>query len=113
MYDVIPYPENDRALINDFIDDIKKSGNDKVYKDLRKYLKKLSEHGFDMNTKFKTKSIRKIEKDMYELRPDNFRILFTSKADVFYILNGFLKTTQKTPKAEKDKARKYIKEIHK
>ena len=113
MFDVIPYPEDGRALIIDLIDDIKKSGNQKDYKDFRKYMDKLSEHGFEINTEFKAEALKKLEDDMYELRPDNFRILLTYKDDVFYILNGFFKKSQKTPKSKKDLARKYIKEIHK
>jgi len=33
MFDVISYPEDGRALIVDLIADIKKSGNQKYYKD--------------------------------------------------------------------------------
>jgi|AntRauTorckE6833_2_1112554.scaffolds.fasta_scaffold30985_2 phage-related protein len=112
MFDVISYPEDGRALIVDLIADIKKSGNQKYYKDFRKYMDKLSEHGFDINTEFKAEAMKKLEDDMYELRPDNFRILFTNKDGVFYILNGFFKKSQKTPKTKKDIARKYIKQIH-
>lgn len=111
MYDVIPYPENGRALIKDLLDEFKKSGNPKYYTDLRKYTKKLSEHGFDINQNFKALAMKKLEDDMYELRPPNFRILFTYKHGVFYLLNGFLKESKKTPASQKDKARDYIKII--
>jgi hypothetical protein len=49
MYDVIPYPDTDSALINDLIADIKSSGNPKNWADFRRYLEKLAEFGLEMN----------------------------------------------------------------
>lgn len=113
MYDVIPYPDTDSALINDLIADIKSSGNPKNWADFRRYLEKLAEFGLEMNEKFKSQSFKKLEDDMYELRPTNFRIMFTFFNGKFYILNGFFKKSQSTPQSAIELARKHIKHIHK
>ena len=111
MYEVIPYPEDGRALVKDLLDDIKKSGDSKNYIDFIKYTKKLAEHGLNMNVKFKRDSFKRLEADMYELRPANFRVMFTKKNDVFYLLNWFYKKGQETPPGEKEIARRHIKDI--
>ena len=113
MYEVIPYPDKDRALINDLIADIKSSGNPKNWIDLRKYMDKLAEHGLEMNEKFKRESFKKLEDDLYELRTTNLRVMFTFFNGKFYILNGFFKKSQSTPPSEIEIARKHIKNIHK
>lgn len=113
MYEVIIYPDFDNALIDGLITDIKKSGDQKKYADLKKYLKNLSKFGFQINTRFKAQAFKKITSNLYELRPPNFRIFFTEKDDIFYILHGFYKKTQKTPLREISKAKKYVKIIHK
>ena len=112
MYDVIPYPERDRALINDLIADIKSSGDPKNWADLNRYMEKLAEYGLEMNEKFKRESYKKLEDDMFELRPTNFRVMFTFFDGKFYILNGFFKKSQSTPQSAIDTARKHIKQIH-
>ncbi|MBU1142727.1 MAG: type II toxin-antitoxin system RelE/ParE family toxin [Firmicutes bacterium] len=79
MYEVKPYPDIDSALIKSLMVDIEESGDNRNYNDFIRYTTKLEEHGLDMNEKFKRQSIRKLEEHMYELRPKNFRILFTYK----------------------------------
>lgn len=111
MYKVIHYPENGNALINGLLDDILLSGDSRNYSDFLKYLEKLAAHGFKMNIDFKAQSYKKLDKDLYELRPKNFRILFTFKDNTFYILNGFFKKTQEAPVKQLDIARKHVKEI--
>lgn len=111
MYDVIPYPDNDNALINSLLADIKKSGDNKNYNDFKRFTESLSLHGFEINTKFKKNALRKIEDDLYELRPLKFRIMVTHFQNVFYLLNGFFKDTNKTPNKEKEIAKHYIQEI--
>ena len=113
MYEVKPYPDIDSALIKSLMVDIEESGDNRNYNDFIRYTTKLEEHGLDMNEKFKRQSIRKLEEHMYELRPKNFRILFTYKDWIFYLLNGFFKKTDETPTQQKDIARKHIKIIHK
>jgi phage-related protein len=112
VYNIISYPDNGRPLIRDLIEKMKKSGYSKYYIDLRKYTKNLAEFGLEMNRKFKSESFKKIEDDMYELRPPEFRIIFTKKDDRFYLLNGFFKKSNETPRSEIDTARKHIRDIH-
>lgn len=73
-------------------------------------LNKLKEHGTEINQKWKKDSIKKIEKELYELRSKNVRtLLYFDGNNFFIILHSFLKTTQKTPKIEITKALKEIK----
>jgi len=111
MYEVKLYPNNEKALINKLLDDFEKSGNPKYYRDFNIYINKLKEFGLEMNKKFKRDSFKRLEEDMYELRPKDFRIMFTFKDNEFIILNGFLKKGQETPKEEMERARKCIKKI--
>ena len=112
MYDVISYPDEDSALIHSLIVDIVKSGDQRNYADLIRYTSKLKEFGFDMNSKFKSQSYKKLDENLYELRPKNIRIFFTYKDGTFYILHGFFKQSQETPKKEIERAKKYVKDIH-
>lgn len=112
MHHVIPYPDDGSPLINELIIAIKASGDPKNWADFIKYTKKLAEYGLAMNTSFKRESFKRLEPDMYELRPPNFRIMFTVKDNKFYLLNGFFKKGQDTPTGEKNIARKHIKKIH-
>ena len=73
-------------------------------------LNKLKEYGTDINQKWKKDSIKKLDKELYELRSKNVRtLLYFDGNDFFIILHSFLKTTQKTPNKEIDKALKEIK----
>lgn len=112
MYDVIPYPDHDSALINDLIDKIKKSGDPQNYVDLKRYTEKLAEFGFEMNKMFKRESYKKLDEHLYELRTKNCRIFFTFRNQTFYLLNGIFKKSQETPLQAIETAKKYIKEIH-
>src|SRR5690606_20290766 len=112
MYEVVIYPENEEALVQDLIQSVKESGDSRNYIEIYKYLEKLAEFGLDMNVKFKRDSFKYLESDLYELRPRNMRILFTKSNNTFYILNGFFKKSQKTPNREIEIARKHIKDIH-
>jgi phage-related protein len=54
---------------------------------------------------------KKIDKDLWELRPTSDRILYgVWRGEDFVLLSNFVKKTVKTPKAEKEKARRRLKE---
>lgn len=48
---------------------------------------------------------KKLEKDLYELKPDRVRILFTLKDHICWLLHIFFKKTKKTPINELNIAR--------
>lgn len=67
----------------------------------------LKEYGLSLNEPY----IKKINENIWELRPLKDRFLFAHwNGDKFIILTHFVKSTQKTPKSEIDKANKYLKD---
>ena len=73
-------------------------------------LNNLRKYGTDINQEWKKDSFKKLNKELYELRSKNVRtLLYFDGNDFFIILHSFLKTTQKTPKKEINKALKEIK----
>lgn len=75
-----------------------------------RYVKKLKEFGFSINQNFKRNALKKLSKELYELRVDCVRLmLYFDGNDFFVILHGFVKKQQKTPQSEINKALKEIK----
>lgn len=105
------YPDDDDDLLRSLLEYIKKSGQKKLYLTLIKHLDKLEIHGFEINKLFKKDAIKRLEIDIYELRPDNIRILFTVIKEDIWLLTWFIKKTDKTPEIEKQKARIYRKKL--
>lgn len=55
--------------------------------------------------------VKKLDNEIWELRPTRDRILFASwHNNKFILLNIFMKQTQKTPKREIEKAKKMLKD---
>jgi phage-related protein len=78
----------------------------------------LKEHGFYLREPYVKPIVGEQYKGIYELRiklgSDASRIFyFTYSSNTFVLLNGFLKKTNKTPKAELEKAKKYRKDFEK
>lgn len=72
-------------------------------------LEQLKKYGTDINQKWKKDSLKKLDKELYELRSNRVRVLLYFDGNDFYIiLHSFLKTTQKTPKNEIEQARREI-----
>ncbi|NMA05540.1 MAG: hypothetical protein GX931_04130 [Acholeplasmataceae bacterium] len=113
MYDIEYYPSEDNALILDLINEMEGSKKGTDYGNIMLYIEKLSEHGFKMNSKFKRESYKKIDDNLFELRPPKIRIFFTCFNNKFYILQGFYKKTPKLPPNEINKAKRYINDIKK
>lgn len=88
-----------------------KSKIDKIQSNkIRMYINLLSEYGFELKEPY----IKKIDKEIWELRPQKNRILFTSwHYNKFILLSIFTKKTQKTPKKEIDKAKRFLEDYKK
>jgi phage-related protein len=54
---------------------------------------------------FKAQYAKKLEKDLYELRPNNVRIFFTLKDSICWLLHIFFKKSDETPAKELKVAR--------
>jgi len=76
---------------------------------LRRYRKLLEEHGLSLPEPY----LRKLGKDLWELRPGNGRILFTGKKGRIIFAHAFYKKTQKTPVKELKVAKSRILEYEK
>ncbi len=113
MYDLKFYSKNEKPLLNDFFEILEKEHDSAGYQEVYRYLNALRNYGLDINKKFRPEAIKYLKKNLYELRPGNYRIFFTMKRNEknFYILHGFKKKSKKTPINELSKARKYVKEI--
>ncbi len=71
---------------------------------------RLKEYGFDLNRYF-SHSYRKMDDELYELRPGGNRIFFFHyDGKKFVLLHGFKKKSQETPKNEIEKAKNEIKD---
>lgn len=70
------------------------------------YLKLFREHGFMLPSKY----LKKIDQNLWELRPGDIRILFGKARSNIVFVNVFKKKTQKTPRKETETAKNRLKE---
>lgn len=56
------------------------------------------------------KYLKKLDKNLWELRPGNIRLLLGKVGSRIIVVNGFKKKTQKTPAKEVETARKRLSE---
>jgi phage-related protein len=74
----------------------------------RSYIKMLSEYGTSIGEPY----IKRIDGEIWELRPIRDRILFVSWVNnSFVLLHVFIKKTQKTPVKEIEKAKKELADL--
>lgn len=74
-------------------------------KKINMYIELLSQYGFSLSEPY----IKKINKDIWELRPLKDRIFFASCFEnKFILLTIFIKKTQRTPKSEIEKAQRLL-----
>ena len=79
-------------------------------KKIKAYLEMLSIYGLNLSEPY----IKKIDNEIWELRPLKDRILFASlHNNKFILLSVFMKKVQKTPKKEIEKAKKNLKDYKK
>ena len=77
---------------------------------IRLYINLLSEYGLELNEPY----IKKLDNEIWELRPVRDRILFASwYNNKFILLTYFMKQTQKTPKKEIERAKKLFEDYKK
>lgn len=70
------------------------------------YIDLFAENGFSMSGKY----LKKLDSNLWELRPGNIRVLFGKVETSIIIVNIFKKKTQKTPKKEINLAKNRLKE---
>ena len=102
--------ENGRKPVRDYIRELAaKNDKDSRIKlnKIRDYIKVLREHGATMGEPY----MKKLDGDIWELRPLNDRILFAAwTGKSFLLISHFVKKTMKTPPREIKKAKRLLKE---
>lgn len=74
------------------------------------YLEALAEHGATLGEPY----MKKLDKEIWELRPSSDRILFAAwTGRSFLLISHFVKKTQKTPSREIEKAKRLLKDYRK
>jgi len=111
MYDVEIYEDkNGKSEIKDYIKKLKENENKdsqiKFYK-IVSYIRMLKQNGLTIGYPY----IKHIDNDIWELRPIRDRILFAYwDNNKFILLSIFMKKTQKTPKKEIERAKRYLRD---
>ncbi len=115
MYKIKYFPDEDHAPMKEFLSDLVKSGQKQKYFSILRYVEKLKEFGFEINEKFKSGALRKLEEDLWELKPSNIRVFVTyiKESHEFYLLHAFKKEKNTTPSEEKKRARNEIRKLKK
>ena len=105
MFDIEFYEDkNGKSEVYEYIRELKKNNSKENKQKLKKidlYIDLLSKHGLNLKEPY----IKKLDKEIWELRPLRDRILFVSWCNnKFVLLSVFMKKTQKTPRTEIEKA---------
>ena len=109
MYDIEIYEtKNGKSEIKEYIKKLQENNNksDKIkINKIIAYIRMLKEQGLSLGTPY----IKHIDNEIWELRPLRNRILFAYHVEnKFVLLSVFMKKTQKTPRKEIQKAKRYI-----
>lgn len=112
MYEIEIYEDkNGSSEVIEYFEKLQnsKSKEDRIKANkIRMYMRLLSEYGFMLNEPY----IKKLCKEIWELRPLNDRFLFTYRENnKFMILSHFIKKTQKIPQYEIEKAKRILEDL--
>ena len=111
MYEIEFYEnKNGESEVYEYINNLKNKNSKESRQKLKKiymYIDLLGECGLSLKEPY----IKKINEEIWELRPLRDRILFTSMYNnKFVLLSIFMKKTEKTPKKEIEKAKRILKD---
>lgn len=112
MYQIKFYLDNNgRSEVIEYLQQLRKQKNNKDAKiklsKITAYIDLLEENGLLLGQPY----IKHLEDDIWELRPLRDRILFAYLTNnTFILLSQFIKQTQKTPRREIERAKRYLKD---
>jgi len=114
MYNIEIYvSKNGKSEIKDYIKTLKqkRNKNDNIkFNKIVSYIRKLKEKGLSLGMPY----LKHIDEEIWELRPLRDRILFAYfDNNKFVLLNIFMKSTQRTPKKEIEKAKRLLEDYKK
>ena len=109
MYEIEFYEDkHGKSEIYEYIQQLRNNLNKENKQKLKKiymYIDLISQEGLKLSEPY----IKKLDKEIWELRPLRDRILFASWRDnKFVLLSVFMKQTRKTPKREIEKAKRLL-----
>ncbi len=93
------------AYVADFLNDLPVE----LYARCVRKLKLFEEYGFSLTNA----DLKKINRNLWELRTKNTRILMGKTGEVIWAVHAFYKKTSKTPKKEIDLAEKRLEKLRK
>lgn len=103
--------ENGVSPVEEFLEDLRKSGDVLLIRTIAKYIDALKKHGKQMNSEFASNSYKQLEPNLMEIKPGKVRVLMTFKEGTFFLLHAFYKKTNKTPEQEKSIAKGRMRQI--
>ncbi len=114
MYEIEFYEDkNGYGEVYEYIKNLNMSSNKENRVKLKKinmYIELLSRQGLKLTEPY----IKKLDTEIWELRPLKIRILFANLCNnKFVLLNFFIKQSKKTPKKEIEKAKRLLKDYKK
>ena len=114
MYEIEFYEDiQGESEVYEYIQQLRNNLNKDNKQKLKKiymYIDLLSQEGLKLSEPY----IKKLDKEIWELRPLRDRILFANWCqNKFVLLSVFMKQTRKTPKREIEKAKRLLKDYKK
>lgn len=95
-----------QLIVDKRVDGIVESLSDTDQARIAGYIDLFRQYGFSLPSKY----LKKIDKNLWELRPGNIRLLLGKAGMQIVIVNSFVKKSQKTPMKEIETAKKRLKE---
>ena len=113
MYNIEIYEtKNGKSEVKEYIKKLQENnnkGNNIKLNKIIAYIRMLQEQGLSLGVPY----IKHIDNEIWELRPLRDRILFAYHVEnKFVLLSVFMKKTQKTPKKEIQKAKRYLEDYN-
>ena len=111
MYEIKLYETpSGRVPIDEYYKELARDSKTTDLSRIELYLQRLKDYGPDVN-RYHHNTIKKIQGDVFELRPGNHRIFyFYFSGNEIILLHAFRKSSQKTPKKEIKQAIKEMKD---
>ncbi len=113
MYNIEIYEDNNgKSEIKEYLEKLSSEKNKNksskiAFEKIITYIDLLMSNGLSLSTPY----IKKIDKEIWEIRPLKNRILFANVYDnTFVLLSIFMKQTRKTPKMELERAKRLLKD---
>ncbi len=111
MYEIDIYKKRSGKIpLREYLSKITKQSNESELSQINLSIELLKTYGFAINTVHKN-AIRRINPDLWELRPGKHRVFFFSFiGNKIVLLHAFRKKSQKTPDIEVEKAMNEMKD---